>query len=405
MAFSFGSSQPSTSGLFGQTQTQNTGTTGLFGQQQQQQQQGAPGATASPFGAAPQSTPFGASAASKPLFGAASTPSMFGGAAASTPAFSFTPASTQSFLGNNNANGAPATQSQFGTGFGTGAPGGFGTMGAAPTMQRPQHPQLLTKDHRPIAHSSNWDDLSPQAQQYLLDLEKIVAKCSQECKQLEDQDRLMPGDDATTDIMYQARIIHQNISALSIREGFDATEVEGLRKAAVHLVRHTEAAVYSFKRATAWRNMTKTNASSHSLEEIGPPMSLPYPFLEETLEEFNAKLKAQLAAVYELEVTIKEKSRTKKGTPDTSLAALQASIANLHDCVMKVAAMIQSLDDRVHGAKSKILSSLSRRGGMVIDPFRQAANDERDVRRFESDAVTKTYEELKSVREKQVGTY
>ena len=212
----------------------------------------------------------------------------------------------------------------------------------------------------------------------------------------------MPSD-ATMDIMQQAKVIHQNISALSIREGFDANEVEGLRKAAVHLVRHTEAAVYSFKRATAWRNMTKTSASSHSLEEIGPPMSLPYPFLEETLEEFNAKLKAQLAAVYELEVTIKEKNRSKKGTPDTSLAALQASIANLHDCVMRVAAMIQALDDRVHGAKSKVLSSLSRRGGPIVDPFRQAAKDERDVRKYENDAMTKTYDDLKSVREKQVG--
>ena len=400
MAFSFGSSQPSTSGgLFGSTQnTQNTG--GLFGQQGTATPgaSGAPGA--SPFGA-PQSTPFGAAPANKPLFGAASTPSMFGGATtaatpASTPGFSFTPASTQSFLGNSNNALAPSQpQQQF----------GMGSSFGASAQQRPQHPQLLTKDNRPIAHSSNWDELNPQSQQYLLELEKVVTKCSQECKQLEDQDRLMPGNDATTDIMQQAKIIHQNISALSIREGFDANEVEGLRRSAVHLVRHTEAAVYSFKRATAWRSMAKASASStHSLEEIGPPMSLPYPFLEETLEEFNAKLKAQLGAVHELEATIKEKNRSKKGTPDTSLAALQASIANLHDCVIKVAAMIQELDDKVHGAKAKLLSSLSRRGGAFVDPFRQAAKDEREVRDYEMTSMTKAYDDLKNAREKSVGT-
>lgn len=394
MAFSFGSSQPSTSGgLFGGAPaSQNAG--GLFGQQQQNTA-GAP--APSPFGA-PQSTPFGGTPANKPLFGAASTPSMFGGASApaSTPSFSFTPASTQSFLGNSNNSmmtAQPQQQLGMGSSFGAGM------------QQRPQHPQLLTKDNRPMVHSSNWDELNPQSQQYLLDMEKVVAMCAQECKQLEDQDRLMPGDEATTDIMQQARIIHQNIAALSIREGFDANEVEGLRASAVHLVRHTEAAVYSFKRATAWRSMTKAGASStYSLEEIGPPMSLPYPFLEETLEEFNAKLKAQLGAVHELEATIKEKNRSKKGTPDTSLAALQASIANLHDCVIKVAAMIQDLDDTVQEAKAKALSTLSRRGGAVVDPFRQAAKDEREVRDYELASMTKAYDDLKNVREKSVGT-
>ncbi len=395
MAFSFGSSQPSTSGgPFGGAQSnQNAG--GLFGQQNTA---GAP--APSPFGA-PQSTPFGGTPAQKPLFGAASTPSMFGGAnlgaSASTPGFSFTPSSTQSFLGNsNNSMMTAQPQQQF----------GMGSSFGAGMQQRPQHPQLLTKDNRPIVHTTNWDELSPQSQQYLLELERVVSKCSQECKQLEDQDRLMPGDDATTDIMHQAKIIHQNISALSIREGFDANEVEGLRRSAVHLVRHTEAAVYSYKRATAWRSMTKASASpTYSLEEIGPPMSLPYPFLEETLEEFNAKLKAQLEAVHELEATIKEKNRSKKGTPDTSLAALQASIANLHDCVIKVAAMIQELDDKVYDAKAKSLSSLSRRGGAMVDPFRQAAKDEREVRDYELTSMTKAYDDLKNAREKSVGTW
>lgn len=230
----------------------------------------------------------------------------------------------------------------------------------------------------------------------------MVAQYTQECKQLEDQDQLVPGDDVTTDINQKAKIISQNISALSIRESFDSSETENLRKAAVHLVRHTEAAVYSFKRATMWRNMTKTNSSASHVEDLGPPMSLPYPFLEETLTEFKSRLNAQLSAVYELEVTIKEKNRSKASTPDTSLAALQSAIANLHDCVMKVAALIQDLDDKVGTFKAKVLKEINRKG-IMQDPFREAARDEHNFRSGEQTGALKAYDDYKRIQQQPVG--
>lgn len=402
-------------GLFGSQNNTSFGSQPAFGASTGQ---GTPG-----FGnTTPGQTPaFGA--ASKPgMFGAASTPSIFGGAAAGPstsphPAggFSFTPSSTHSFLN-------PA-----------GNPGAGGTFQNQASAQA--HQQLITKDNRPISLSTNWDDLSPQAQQYLLELEcvwcifletffsswfivivtvnhvyvfiycrKIVGQYGQECKQLEDQDQLVSGDDATTDINQQAKIISQNISALSIRESFDSSEAENLRKAAVHLVRHTEAAVYSFKRATMWRNMTRTNSSSNHVEDLGPPMSLPYPFLAETLEEFKGRLQAQLSAVYELEVTIKEKNRNKTSTPDTSLAALQAAITNLHDCVMKVAALIQEMDDKVGVLKAKTLKEMNRKG-FVHDPFRDAALNERKFRSGQQSSIIKAYDDYKQIHEEQVGTY
>ena len=66
--------------------------------------------------------------------------------------------------------------------------------------------------------------------------------------------------------------------------------------------------------------------------------------------------------------------------------------------------MIQDLDDTVQEAKAKALSTLSRRGGAVVDPFRQAAKDEREVRDYELASMTKAYDDLKNVREKSVGT-
>ena len=235
----------------------------------------------------------------------------------------------------------------------------------------------------------------------------MIGKYKHECKQLEDQDQLVSGNDTTTDINHQAKIISQNISALSIRESFDSSEAENLRKAAVHLVRHTEDAVYSFKRAIMWRNMTRANSRSASnhVEDLGPPMALPYPFLEETLKEFQGRLQAQMSAVYELEVTIKEKSRSKTSTPDTSLAALQAAIANLHDCVMKVAAMIQEMDDKVGTLKGKVLKYINQRKGLVQDPFRNAARDEQTFRSGEQSKIITAYDEYKRIQQEPVGTW
>lgn len=230
-----------------------------------------------------------------------------------------------------------------------------------------------------------------------------MKKYSQECKQLEDQDHFVSGNDATTDIIQQAKVISQNISALSIRETFDTNEAESLRKSAIHLVRHTEAAVYSYKRAIAWRSMTKSSQPSHSMEELGPPMSLPYPFLEETLDAFKNKLNAQLQAVHELEVTIKDKKKSKAATPDTSVTALQASISNLHDCVMKVAAIIQELDDRIYKAKAKALYEIHRKGG-TSDPFREAAQNESSVRHKDASLLLKNYDDFKSIQNQQMGT-
>lgn len=227
---------------------------------------------------------------------------------------------------------------------------------------------------------------------------KIVNTCAQECKQLEDQEQFQSGTDATIGIDEQARIISQNVSALSIRERIDDEEIESLREASVHLVRHTESAVYSFKRACAWRNIMQTAASGQSLEELGPPMSLPYPFLAETLADFQQKLKSQLVAAQELEITLKDKttSRIKKAgsEADATLIALQSSISNLHDCLMRVAAQLQKLDDSVNTAKAKVLSALHKQEAYVKDPFRNAATEEAAYRSSQDANTLNSYAEL-----------
>jgi hypothetical protein len=82
---------------------------------------------------------------------------MFGNAGKSPGGFSFSPSSTQSFQNAGAMTGFGSAQTQ--------QPGGGNV-------------QLLTKDNRPVAHSSKWEDLSPQAQQYLLELEYVDVSVS-----------------------------------------------------------------------------------------------------------------------------------------------------------------------------------------------------------------------------------
>lgn len=88
------------------------------------------------FGAASSASLFGAPASTPSLFGAASSASLFGAATPATSLFGGQPA---------GALGAP--------------------------VQQQSVTALTTKDGRPITHTSKWDDLSPQTQQYLSELE------------------------------------------------------------------------------------------------------------------------------------------------------------------------------------------------------------------------------------------
>jgi hypothetical protein len=105
---------------------------------------------------------FGASSGS--LFGSTATPSLFGGNQASQPG-ALSTFSAPAF-------GASQPQGAFGSSFSGGAFGG------QPTQQLQQQQQqvsgaLSTNEGRPLTHATKWEDISPQGQAYLLELECV----------------------------------------------------------------------------------------------------------------------------------------------------------------------------------------------------------------------------------------
>ena len=110
---------------------------------------------------------------------AASTPSLFGTPAASTGAISIFSApafggQSQPAFGSTQFGGASQPQQQ------------AGLFGIQPQQQQQQQQQqggqlqsssaaLTTKDGKPLSHATRWEDISPQGQAYLLELECALA--------------------------------------------------------------------------------------------------------------------------------------------------------------------------------------------------------------------------------------
>jgi len=359
------------------------------------------------------STPAFGAPASTPAFGAA--PSPFGGGV-STPAFSF--ASSSSLFGGNTAPafgtspslgafGAPQSSSQFGAPASTpslfGAaptPSLFGAPQQAQQQQQQQQQaagQLVTKDNRPLTHSTKWDDLSSQAQQYLMELEKVISACREECRQLDGEERLQQTAGSRSGLEETVRALSQSLSALAVRVRADTDETENVREMVVHLLHHTEASLHTYKRTHAWREAARSAPGqplpTHVVEQLGGPISLPSKFLLETVSSLHERLRAHQHAAGELEAALHRNGygRSSSGnqfiSADTdasaALSSLQSSIANLHDCLMRTAAKLQTLDDRLSRAKASKLAEVRQQSGgtYTADPFEEAERQDKSQQR------------------------
>ncbi|KFM23363.1 Vacuolar protein sorting-associated protein 9A [Auxenochlorella protothecoides] len=237
----------------------------------------------SPFGAS--STPaFGASSAS--LFGASSTPAFgFGSApafgASSTPGFSFNAAPTQA-----------QTASAFGGGLFGGASTAVTPFGGGPNAQQAQQAatSLLTTDGRPLGHNTKWDDISPAAQNQLLELEKFIVRLREDCAVLDADERLSNPAAAKQRLPETSAALEQDIAALASRIKANESASDAVRDHVIHLLRSTESTLHAFQRSHAWREAAKLPPGQPLppalVEQLGLGVVLPSPFLAASIESY-----------------------------------------------------------------------------------------------------------------------
>ncbi|GAB4820454.1 hypothetical protein N2152v2_007500 [Parachlorella kessleri] len=345
------------------------------------------------FGAQPAaSAPSLFGAAPAPAAGAASTPSLFG--AASTPSL-FGASSTPSFFGAQPASAAAASAPSFG--FGTGAlvlasstPSLFGgsQQQQAAQQQQQQLAALVTKDSRPLTHTTKWDDLSPQEQQYLLELERKVVEFRDQCRQLDGEERLTKGKDGKDLVEKDARMLSQRITSLGTALRADVETCEAILELVRSLLRNTEAALYTFKRSYQWREGLKSAQGqalpSHLMDQLAGPVVLPSPFLRDAVAGFQHNLEQFKACAAELEqVLVQQQHDTGRvlgssSNPVDMLQSLHTSLSNLHDLLLHTAAKLQAFDDRVGLAKEAHLAT-RRQVGDYSDPFSEAERQQQQA--------------------------
>jgi hypothetical protein len=207
-----------------------------------------------------------------------------------------------------------------------------------------------------------------------------VSQCREECRQLDGEPRLAPGGGAAAPgsaLDGAARSLSQGIASLQARVGGDSEETAAVRGEVMSLLRHTDAAMHAFKRTHAWREAARAAPGqplpSHVAEALGGPVALPSAFLGETVDRYGERLRAHQAAAADLEAALRQPGGGGGGGgPAAAAAALQASIANVHDCLLRAAARLQGVDDRVAAARAAHLAR-RRQAGDFSDPFEEAA--------------------------------
>uniref|UniRef100_A0A1D1ZP73 Nucleoporin Nup54 alpha-helical domain-containing protein n=1 Tax=Auxenochlorella protothecoides TaxID=3075 RepID=A0A1D1ZP73_AUXPR len=332
----------------------------------------------SPFGAS--STPaFGASSAS--LFGASSTPAFgFGSApafgASSTPGFSFNAAPTQA-----------QTASAFGGGLFGGASTAVTPFGGGPNAQQAQQAatSLLTTDGRPLGHNTKWDDISPAAQNQLLELEKFIVRLREDCAVLDADERLSNPAAAKQRLPETSAALEQDIAALASRIKANESASDAVRDHVIHLLRSTESTLHAFQRSHAWREAAKLPPGQPLppalVEQLGLGVVLPSPFLAASIESYADQVESLRRALGALQSVLPDEGEAAAaGAAFAGPEGIEGALRNLQDCLLASAARLQALADGVTERKAACLAA-ARRAGDYGDPFERAAAREREGER------------------------
>ena len=346
----FGTTQPAAtpggSGLFGASAAGSTpaagGAGGLFG-----------AASPAPAAAAGAGGLFGASAAaSSPAGGlsfggglgapsaATTTPSLFGAASAGAGAggglFGASTGGGGLFGASTGGVAAGTTTPGLGGGgfgsslFGGGAanqPAGGGGNQLALVGQQPSAagPVLSTIDGQPVKHYTQWNELSPQSQQYLLQLEKIIVEHREDSKLLDGVARLRehpdaPGQKERRELERDVLRASRALKLIETQLWSDDDRLQTLKDAVRGTFRDAEHALARTRRLRAAMR-ADDEARAHGAIHPGqpppagaapvylPPPTHPSPFLMKTVDRLYAQAEGFERGTLELEHNLRTTGR------------------------------------------------------------------------------------------------
>jgi hypothetical protein len=247
-------------------------------------------------------------------------------------------------------------------------------------QQQKQQPQqqlaataLVTKDGRPATHGTQWEELAPGGQDFLLGLERTVARAREGAAALEGDPALFDASARAAAPAAGRRGLEGELARLGARVRADSAAADALRGDALGLLRGAEAAVRGFQRADARAAAARAGAVGAALPPgvrdalaaapPGPP-DLPSRYLRTAASDLAGAAGAQAALAGELERLVGVGGGGGGGGTSSLASALHAA----HATLLHVAARVERLHERAGSMRAAHTAALRARG-LGGDPF------------------------------------
>ncbi|KAG1368560.1 Nuclear pore complex protein NUP58 [Cocos nucifera] len=268
---------------------------------------------------------------------------------------------------------------------------------------------LFTVDRSPAGYNTKWEDLHPDSQKLLLQIEERILEYKYESQRLDQCSRLYDSSVLSDSFELDASRILQELGGITTAIEREKISVQELLKNVNDMMWHTEFAVRSYMMlrprflrqnvpaasgvsptsqtvsvavTSGQTNQLMTSTISPSFEFYSGIPKRPSLFMHHTAVRFEKYLTECCQWIEELEQLLL--MDTDK-TSSNSLEALPKVMSNVHDYFIHVAAKVESLHQYIESMKMAYLAD-QRRRGEGNDPFieanrREAAKQEAAARR------------------------
>ncbi|KAL9378412.1 hypothetical protein Peur_029747 [Populus x canadensis] len=272
-------------------------------------------------------------------------------------------------------------------------------------QQQQQQLYLFTNDKAPASYSTKWEDLHPDSQKTLLQIEERILEYRDESKRLDQCSRLYDSSVSNEGFELDASQIIQELGGISTSMERQKALLQELMTNVKDMLRNTEMAVRSFMmlhprflHSNAGGVASNATAPSQPPGTTGIPGSTsqptsssivpvfdfysglpkkPSPFLQQTVARFEKYLGECSQWIEELEQLLLLDSERNSSHPGSSLLqSLPKVMSNVHDFFVHVAAKVESIHQYIESMKTAYLVDQRRRGD-GNDPFLEADRRER----------------------------
>ncbi|GAB4848929.1 Nucleoporin p58/p45 [Ancistrocladus abbreviatus] len=277
-------------------------------------------------------------------------------------------------------------------------------------QQQQQQLFLFTKEKTPATYGTKWDDLHPDSQKVLLQIEERILEYRDESQRLDQCSRLFDSSVSNDAFALDAGHIVQELGGISTAMERQKAVLLELMAVVKDMLHSTEIAVRSFmmlrprflhpkagaasngtapsQTAGAMTAPTSSQPASNSIALVfdfynGLPKK-PSPFLQQTVARFEKYLGECRQLVEELEqLLLLDSDRNSYNSNLSLLQSLPKVMSNVHDFFVHVASKVESIHQYIESMKMAYLAD-QRRRGEGNDPFLEA--DRREIARQEAAA-------------------